>query len=78
MVNATERGHDETERDSIKCVMFDSRIDKKTRVRHFDESTGKFYPRLEAEDHYTLTDGSGRYLHHLTKAGKSKLEDIEG
>ena len=77
MVKATERGHDKTEQDSIKCVMFDSRIDRKTRVRYFDESTGKFYPRVEAKDHYTLTDGMGRYLHHLTKPGKDKLEDIE-
>lgn len=77
MEMATERGQDKTEQDSIRCVMFDSRIDKKTRVRYFDEGTRKFYPRVEAEDHYTLTDGKGRYLHHLTKPGKEKLEDIE-
>ena len=77
MVKATERGHDKTEQDSIKCVMFDSRIDRKTRVRYFDEGTGKFYPRVEAKDHYTLTDGMGRYLQHLTKPGKDKLENIE-
>ena len=50
-----------TEQDDIKCIMTDSRIDRKTRLRHYDEETHKFYPRVEAEDHYTITDGQGRY-----------------
>ena len=49
-----------TEQDSIRCVMFDSRIDRKTRVRHYDEETHKFFPMVEAEEHYSLTDGQGR------------------
>ena len=76
MEMASERGLEKTEKDSIGMVMFDSRIDKKTRTRYFDKETQKFYPRIEAEDHYTLTDGQGRYLHHITKPGKKTLEDI--
>ena len=54
--------------------MFDSRIDP-TLVKRFDQETQKYYPRVEKEDHYTETDGAGRYLHHLTKPGKAD-EDI--
>jgi hypothetical protein len=58
MGDAMMRGNNITEQDSIRCVMFDSRIDRKTRVRHYDEETHKFFPGVEAEDHYT--DGQGR------------------
>ena len=61
MGDASQRGQAMTEQDDIKCIMTDSRIDRKTRVRHYDEETHKFYPRVEAEDHYTITDGQGRY-----------------
>ena len=43
-------------------------------MRHFDE-TGKFFPRVETQDHYMMTDGDGRYLHHFTKPGKA-VEDL--
>ena len=71
MEMATQRGEDKTEASEIKCIMFDSRIDK-TKVQHYDEETDKCYPRLESEDHYTMTDGEGRYLHHFTKPGKKQ------
>ena len=66
---ATERGENKILEDDITCIMFDSRIDKKTKVMKYDEGTGKYFPREEAEDHYTLTDGFGRYMHHFTKPG---------
>ena len=50
------------------CIMFDARLDP-TKVRYYDEETGKFFPRIVTEDHYTITDGEGRYLHHFTKPG---------
>ena len=64
-----------------------SRIDH-TLVRRLDNETQKYYPRVEKEDNYTLTDGAGRHLHHLTKpvvedrerdifASKSDEEDNE-
>ena len=59
----------------IECILFDSRIDA-TKVRYFDKETGKFSPRIQKEDHYTLTDGDGRYLHHFTKQGGKQLEEI--
>ena len=68
--NATIAGNHKTDNDIIRCIMFDSRIDKKSKVRYFDEETQKFYPRLADEDHYTITDGEGRYLHFFTKPGK--------
>ena len=49
----------------------------KTLTRYYDKETTNFYPRVEAEYHYTLTDGVGRYLHHITKPSREKLEDIE-
>ena len=73
---ATECGEALTDADSIRNVMFDSRIDK-TKVRKFDEETGKFYPRIESEDHYTLTDGEGRFLVHITKPDKNKQKEME-
>ena len=73
MEMAKQRGEEKTQESDIQCVMFDSRIDK-TKVQHYDKETDKFYPRLEAEDHYTLTDGEGRYLHHFTKQGKKQTE----
>jgi hypothetical protein len=77
MEMATERGEKKTEKDDINCIMFDSRIDKKTKVQYYDEETGKHFPREKAEDHYTLTDGNGRYLHHLTKPQKDKDEESD-
>ena len=73
MEMAKQRGEEKTQESDIQCVMFDSRIDK-TKVQHYDKETDKFYPRLEAEDHYTLTDGEGRYLHHFTKQGKKQTD----
>ena len=71
MTNSREKGEAVTKEDKIKCVMFDSRIDH-TLVKRLDAETQKFYPRVEKEDHYTITDGAGRYLHHLTKPGKAE------
>ena len=45
-------------------------------VRRFDEQTGRFYARVEVQDHYTLTDGDGRFLVHLTKP-KNVPTDVE-
>ena len=69
LADATESGETATAEDCVKNVMFDSRIDI-TKVRRFDRTTGKFYPRVEKQDHYTLTDGAGRFLVHITKPGK--------
>ena len=63
---ASERGNELTDQDDIKCVMFDSRLDQ-TKVSLFDKDTGKYYPKTVIEDHYTVTDGEGRFLVHLTK-----------
>ena len=42
-----------------------------------DEETKKTYPRVLPEDHYTVTDGDGKYLHHFTKTGKLNNDDEE-
>jgi hypothetical protein len=73
--SARERGDERMEQDAPKCIMMDSRIDKKTLVMYEDEETKKYYPRIEAEDHYTITDGDGRYLHHFTKPGRVNEAD---
>ena len=73
MEMAKHRGEEKTVESDTKCVMFDSRIDK-TKVQQYDTQTDKYYPRLEGEDHYTLTDGEGRYLHHFTKPGKKETD----
>ena len=70
MSSATGRGNDMTDEADIQCVMFDSRLDQ-TKVRSYDEETGKYYPDVVTEDHYTLTDGDGRFLVHLTKPAKA-------
>ena len=69
MTMATERGEEKTVQGDIKCVMFDSRIDK-TKVQYYDEETGKYFPHTEPEDHYTMMDGDGQYLQHFTKPVK--------
>ena len=60
-----------TEEDTIRNVMFDSRLDQ-TKVRRFDEQTGRYYARTETQHHYTVTDGDGRFLVHITKPIKEK------
>ena len=72
---ARMRGEERLKEVSPKCIMFDSRIDKKTLVMYHDEETGKNYPRVEAEDHYTVTDGDGNYLHHFTKPGEDEADE---
>ena len=74
MAKAREKGEIRTQEEEIKCIMFDARLDQ-TKVRHYDEETGKFFPRVETQDHYTMTDGDERYLHHFTKPGKA-VEDL--
>ena len=37
----------------------------------------KFYPRIVMEDHYTMTDGDGHYLHHITKPEKKIVAELE-
>ena len=71
---AKMRGEERLKEVSPKCIMFDSKIDKKTLVMYHDEETDKNYPRVEAEDHYTVTDGDGNYLHHFTKAGEDESD----
>ena len=78
MEAARERGEEELELETPKCLLFDSRIDKKTRVMKYDDETKKQYPRIEPEDHYTITDGEGTYLHHFTKPGKVKEDEESG
>ena len=75
IAEATCSGLEQLEEDKPNCLLFDSRIDA-TRVLHYDEETGKFYTmvELEKEDHYTVTDGDGTYLTHLTKPGKSVFD----
>ena len=70
MAKAKAEGEATTRASPVRNVMFDSRIDP-TLVKRFDNETQKYYPRVEKEDHYTVTDGDGRYLHHLTKPGKA-------
>ena len=74
ITNAREKDDIRTQEEEIKCIMCDARLDQ-TKVRHYDEETGKFFPRVETQDHYTMTDGDGRYLHHFTKPGKG-VEDL--
>ena len=75
LADSSAFGEDQTQEDIIKNVMFDSCLDQ-TKVRSFDDQTGRFYPRIVTEDHYTLTDGDGRFVVHLTKPSKA-VEDIE-
>ena len=39
----------------FRMCQVDARIDS-TKVLHYDEEIEKFYPRVEKEDHYTITD----------------------
>jgi len=54
------------EQEDIESVMVDSRITK-TKVMDYNPETGKFYTTMKKEDIYTMTDGSGRFLHHFIK-----------
>ena len=71
---ASEQGARQTEEDSIKSIMFDSRIDE-TKVRQYDEETGRHYSRIKKEDHFTITDGDGWFLVHITKPEKTDKEE---
>ncbi|XP_047127448.1 uncharacterized protein LOC124808427 [Hydra vulgaris] len=65
--------------ENVSCILFDGRSDK-TNLMTFNEETKKFYPLIKKEDHYTLTDEYGRYLHHFTKGEmceKSKIKPAE-
>ena len=53
MSAATERGNQLTNEDTIRAIMFDSRMDE-TKVNHFDPETGKYYQRIEIQDWSTL------------------------
>ena len=75
MGDVTEREEQRLKNKPPSCIMMDSRIDKNTLVMHHDEVTQKFYPRIEAEDHYTITDGDGKYLHHFTKELKQNTDE---
>jgi hypothetical protein len=74
MEEARDRGLEQCQEDNPHCILFYARIDQ-TRVLHFDEKTKKYYPRVEKEDHYTVTDGDGVYLTHITKPGKNLMEE---
>ena len=50
----------------IICLMVDARIDR-TKVRKYNEETNKYYNTEEKEEHYTMTDETGKYLGHFTK-----------
>ena len=76
LASASERGAQQTDDDDVTHIMFDSRLDQ-TMVRPFDEETGKYYPRTEIQDHYTLVDGDGRFLVHFTKPPKENQEEFE-
>ena len=73
LAEASKEGATLTKEDSVRNIMFYSRIDA-TKVRQFDEETGQYYSRVKNQDHYTLTDGEGRFLVHITKPEK-KVED---
>lgn len=77
MGEARERGEERMKADTPSAIMIDSRIDRNTKVLNWDEETKKFFPGVEAQDHYTVTDGDGKYLHHFTKEGKPKEIDTE-
>lgn len=74
LAEASVKGEAQTDEDTIQNIMFDSRMDA-TKVRHFDPETGQFFARIEVQDHYTVTDGEGRFLVHLTKPAKSDKND---
>ena len=76
MTQVREKGESLSQEDTINSIMFDSQLDP-TKVKKFDEQTKKFYPRIETQDHYTMTDGLGRYIHHFTKEGK-EINEEEG
>ena len=44
-------------------------------MRYYDEETKKYFTRVEKEDHYTVTDGDGIYVTHITKPGNSLDEE---
>ena len=46
MEAATERREEKTNNKDIKCLMFYLRIDKKTKVRYYDEETHKLFNRI--------------------------------
>ncbi|XP_065670747.1 uncharacterized protein LOC136089067 [Hydra vulgaris] len=72
-------GENRFECEDISCILFDGRSDK-TNVLTSNDETKKFYPSIQKEDHYTLTDEYGKYLHHLTKEEilkKSKIKSAE-
>ena len=54
-------GERHTGEDDIICLMVDARIDK-TKVRKYNEETNKYYNSEEKEEHYTMTDETGKYL----------------
>ena len=68
-------GEKRFECEDISCILFDGRSDK-TNVLTFNEETKKFYPSVKKEDHYTLTDEYGKYLHHLAKGEIPKKSKI--
>ena len=46
-------------------------------MRYYDEETKKYFTRVEKEDHYTVTDGDGIYVTHITKPRNSLDEEDE-
>ncbi|XP_065649605.1 uncharacterized protein LOC136078240 [Hydra vulgaris] len=79
MSECQDIGENRFECEDISCILFDGRSDK-TNVLTFNDEAKKFYPSIQKEDHYTLTDGYGKYLHHLTKEEipkKSKIKPAE-
>ena len=77
LADATQRGDQQTDEETIRAILFDSRLDE-TKVNRFDQETGKYYPGTETQDHYTLTDGAGRFLVHFTKPSKVDPLDEDG
>lgn len=59
-------GDQSLEENKPSCIMFDGRIDQ-TKVKTFNEETGRYYETVEKEDHYSVTDENGLYLTHITK-----------
>ena len=80
-------GENRFECEDISSILFDGRSDKTNVLNNEDnmmslnnEETKNFYPSVKKEDHYTLTDEYGKYLHHLTKEEipkKSKIKPAE-
>ena len=66
IANIQAREEKRLEEEDIEAIMVDSRLTK-TKVRSFNEKTGKYYNSIEKQDLYTMTDENGKFLGHFVK-----------